>query len=339
MMRPLMLNMGKYAPFVLGVVSYRPSSIVFSLTNRCNCDCVMCRYKNLSQERELSVDEVASILTQAQALGVRDCVFYGGEPLLRPDIFEVVGVAHRMGMKTGIITNGMLATHEVAEKLAQSGLGAVTVSIDAADAVQDLIRDVPDAFSWALEGLKNFIALRKQAGWQVVLAALLFRITLDQNRLLGTIEAARCLDVPVFIQLLDFSVVYFRNQENALKEDLWINEDRQKDLEDLVDRLVALKKKAPDLLVNSFASLRFIKSYFRDPRSQGLPCYKAYSGKIWVDAQGRVYVCQAMAPMGDLTRDRLKDVIASSAWKKNAKEDVYEKVSRVFLRLCIECGC
>jgi MoaA/NifB/PqqE/SkfB family radical SAM enzyme len=316
MMRPLMLNMGKYAPFVLGVVSYRPSSIVFSLTNRCNCDCVMCRYKNLSQERELSVDEVASILTQAQALGVRDCVFYGGEPLLRPDIFEVVGVAHRMGMKTGIITNGMLATHEVAEKLAQSGLGAVTVSIDAADAV-----------------------LRKQAGWQVVLAALLFRITLDQNRLLGTIEAARCLDVPVFIQLLDFSVVYFRNQENALKEDLWINEDRQKDLEDLVDRLVALKKKAPDLLVNSFASLRFIKSYFRDPRSQGLPCYKAYSGKIWVDAQGRVYVCQAMAPMGDLTRDRLKDVIASSAWKKNAKEDVYEKVSRVFLRLCIECGC
>jgi MoaA/NifB/PqqE/SkfB family radical SAM enzyme len=52
----------------------------------------------------------------------------GGEPLLRPDLFEVTNLAHELGFAWGMVTNGTLVTPEAVVKCRDAGMSTVTVS-------------------------------------------------------------------------------------------------------------------------------------------------------------------------------------------------------------------
>ena len=145
------LNLAKYFPVSLDFVAYKPQSVVFSLTNRCNCHCVMCDYWKLPADNEASTAEVEDILKQARQLGVEGCLFYGGEPYMREDLCELLAFASSLGQTTGIITNGILVDESKARSSVAAGLGGVAVSIDACDETQDGIRGVKDAYEKDLQ--------------------------------------------------------------------------------------------------------------------------------------------------------------------------------------------
>ena len=73
-----------------------PGEVHLELTHRCNLKCFHCYLECYSDEpkpRELSTEEVAGILKQLFEMGVYYVTFSGGEPLCRPDIFEIMGHA------------------------------------------------------------------------------------------------------------------------------------------------------------------------------------------------------------------------------------------------------
>ena len=135
-----------------------PPFITIAPTYRCVCRCVHCGVNSPERpkEDELSTKEIKSIINQAKALGVLQVTFTGGEPLLRKDIFELIGHANSIGLLTRLNTSGILIDRDIADKLKKSGLTQGAVSIDDADPdTHDELRGVPGAYDRAVRGIQN----------------------------------------------------------------------------------------------------------------------------------------------------------------------------------------
>ena len=109
-----------------------------SVTDRCNHRCVYCMpesgIKLKRHEDILSYEQIEAIVQEAVKLGVTKLRLTGGEPLLRPDIDQLVKrLAHIVGVnELAMTTNG---THlaDIAERLKNNGLNRVNISIDSLD--------------------------------------------------------------------------------------------------------------------------------------------------------------------------------------------------------------
>jgi MoaA/NifB/PqqE/SkfB family radical SAM enzyme len=331
MLKTLVLNLSKYFPFLLKTVKYEPTSIVISLTNRCNCRCIMCNYWKFPPGNELTTEEVRGILKQAKDIGIIGCVLYGGEPLLRSDIFDIVSYAHKIGMNTKIITNGLLLDKDKIKLLLESGIDGISISIDATSSLLDEIRGVKDAHLKAISALNELTQLRQSRNFKLSIGALLMFPTLKDNDMLKVVELGERLKVPVNIQLLDFSFFYFKGVEEKTKNQLWIKDNYQQQLNILVDELIEVKKQKPWLIENSIPALQYIKKYFKNPKSRDTPCYIAFSGRIWISPEGKVFLCQGLAFVGDLRKEPLKSIIFSQKWRQG--------VYNMFKKQCPGCSC
>jgi MoaA/NifB/PqqE/SkfB family radical SAM enzyme len=126
-------------------------------TNRCNLKCVHC-YQDAGQAhpRELKTDEAKTMIEQIAKAGFKIMIFSGGEPLMRPDIFELVAHAAGQGLRPVFGTNGMRITPRVAAQLKESGAAAMGISLDSLDPKKhDWFRGVPRAYELTMKGIEN----------------------------------------------------------------------------------------------------------------------------------------------------------------------------------------
>ena len=128
--------------------TFRPV-IFWNLTRRCNLSCEHCYNASgsLGSSDELSTNEALAFLDDCRNLRVPVLLLTGGEPLMREDIWELASYARDLGIKTAISTNGTLITPEIANKIKESGIGYVGISLDGARAeTHDRFRNSPGAF-------------------------------------------------------------------------------------------------------------------------------------------------------------------------------------------------
>jgi MoaA/NifB/PqqE/SkfB family radical SAM enzyme len=139
-----------------------PQVITISVTNRCQCKCVHCSSNSWnipqsgrSKQDELTRNEIENVIDQAAEMGIPRITFFGGEPLLREDICNLVKYASSRGMMTRINTNGLALDEEMVVRLKCADLTHCDVSIDSPDAeVHDRLRGVPGLFKKATEGME-----------------------------------------------------------------------------------------------------------------------------------------------------------------------------------------
>jgi len=114
----------------------RPTTnLRISVTQKCNLTCPYChREGQASASTEMSVEEILRITQTALSLGVSRVKLTGGEPLLRPDIVQIVkGIAKLRGLRElSMTTNGTLLS-PLAKELHQNGLARVNVNIPTLD--------------------------------------------------------------------------------------------------------------------------------------------------------------------------------------------------------------
>ena len=108
--------------------------LFFELTLQCNERCFHCGSSCTSARGdELSCEEWLRIIDQVKAdFGterIQLCIT-GGEPLLNRDFFRIMEYAHNQGFRWGMTSNATLITPEVAQHLAEAGMGTISVSID-----------------------------------------------------------------------------------------------------------------------------------------------------------------------------------------------------------------
>ncbi|HJX55527.1 MAG TPA: GTP 3',8-cyclase MoaA [Methanoregula sp.] len=105
------------------------SNLRVSLTPKCNLSCIYCHKEGEESPKEqLSGEEIAEILRVAAKFEIRSVKFTGGEPLLRPDLPEIVRSVPD-GMESSLTTNGTLLA-DLAFRLKEAGLRRVNVSLD-----------------------------------------------------------------------------------------------------------------------------------------------------------------------------------------------------------------
>lgn len=112
-----------------------PYGLIAELTHRCPLQCVYCSnpLTLADPHDELHTARWLGVLAEAAELGVMHVHFSGGEPLLRPDLEELVAHARGLGLFSNLITSGLGFTEERGARLASAGLNSVQLSVQGDD--------------------------------------------------------------------------------------------------------------------------------------------------------------------------------------------------------------
>ena len=153
--------MRRVAPMAAGAVGMGcigfPNHPVWEVTTACNLRCQHCHASSGEpMEGELDTPEALDLLEGVARVGeFRMMVFTGGEPLVRPDLLDLLARSRDLGFVSVIATNAVLIDDSLARQLRGLGVAGVAVSLDGAEAgVHDAIRGVPGAFDGALGGIE-----------------------------------------------------------------------------------------------------------------------------------------------------------------------------------------
>ncbi|WP_027397613.1 putative heme d1 biosynthesis radical SAM protein NirJ2 [Anaerovibrio lipolyticus] len=131
--------------------------VSWNVTNACNMFCDHCyREAGCKAEEELSTEEAKTLLEQIARAGFKIMIFSGGEPLIRPDILELVSYATSLGLRSVFGTNGTLITLEMAQKLKDAGAMGMGISLDSMDKKKhNEFRKFEGAWEGAVQGMRN----------------------------------------------------------------------------------------------------------------------------------------------------------------------------------------
>jgi heme b synthase len=134
-----------------------PRLIAWETTRNCNLACMHCRASATRGPYRAELDTRAALrlLDQISEVGKPIIILTGGEPLLRPDIFDIASYGTQKGLRMVMALNGTLITNKMAQKLAASGIKRLSISLDgAAKGSHDRFRGVDGAFEGAIQGIK-----------------------------------------------------------------------------------------------------------------------------------------------------------------------------------------
>jgi radical SAM protein with 4Fe4S-binding SPASM domain len=148
--------------------------VVWSLTRTCNLRCVHC-YTSSEARRypdELSTEQCKAVLDDLAAFKVPAVLLSGGEPLVRPDFFELAEYARGLGLHVVASTNGTLITPEIARRFAELKFAYVGISLDSAiPAVHDKFRGVEGAFERTMRGFRHCVEAGQKVGLRLTLTS------------------------------------------------------------------------------------------------------------------------------------------------------------------------
>ena len=145
-----------------------PFLAIWEVTQACNLACVHCRASAQPDRHpmELSTAESKRLIDQIAALKVPVFVLTGGDPIKRPDLFELIGHAHSAGVRVSLTPSATpLLTREIVVRLKEAGLARLAVSMDGASAeTHDAFRGMSGSFARTLDAVRwaNAIGLSVQ---------------------------------------------------------------------------------------------------------------------------------------------------------------------------------
>ncbi|MBI5368096.1 MAG: radical SAM protein [Planctomycetes bacterium] len=136
--------------------------LFWETTAGCNLECVHCRRLDVAKQlmtSDLTTVEGKALIDAIAAVGKPILVLSGGEPLFRPDIFELTEHAVGRGLPVSLATNGTLVNDAMADRIVASGIRRVAVSLDGPRAdVHDEFRKQRGAFDGAIGALRRLRA-------------------------------------------------------------------------------------------------------------------------------------------------------------------------------------
>ncbi|TAN40026.1 MAG: 12,18-didecarboxysiroheme deacetylase [Candidatus Methanoperedens sp.] len=226
---------GKLPSHLLQFSKDKKPVVVWNMGRRCNLKCVHCyaRSKDIEYTNELTTKQGKELIDDLVQFGVPVILFSGGEPLMRPDLPELVLYARSKGMRAVISTNGTLIDKKMAKVLKEIGLSYVGVSLDGMRETNDKFRGFKGAFDLALQGMRNC----REEGIKVGL-----RFTINKKNV---------KDIPAIFDLLEkekiprvcfYHLVYAGRGSKLVDEDL-THEESRKTLDLIMDRTKAMHER------------------------------------------------------------------------------------------------
>jgi MoaA/NifB/PqqE/SkfB family radical SAM enzyme len=247
----------------------KPIVVSFSLTNRCNQQCLYCAvWKNTNND--LSTQDILRILDALCNCGIKTIRFTGGEPLLRDDIGEIIVYAKKKKFSIWINTNGTLVFKKISQLRSIDGL---QISLDGPKEIHDYIRG-----SGAYEKVIEALETTKNNSIKVKLITVLNKYNLS------------FIDYILEIALQFKTVACFQPVTPTLLDGYESNPALPKEsaYQQCISKLIMLKKQGNKQIYNSFAGLRYL---YRWPNTPKINCS---AGRLFfrIESSGEVWPCR-----------------------------------------------
>ena len=320
---------------VLNARPFKPLSVKLKIFYGCNLKCEMCNHWRETRGAPLSSERFKEVVDELAALGTRKIHISGGEPMLRPQIPEIVEQASMLGIKVTMTTNGTLIDKVKAKRLVEAGLRGVDISIDSPiRKVHEKIRGVEGAFKATTKAVELFrrykhkgkISIRintvvSRTNYQTLetLPDLAHELGADGIHLIpvddhcGEILSMRKKDIALFNQ-----EIAPRIAERALALGLILSDED------------AFPFGRTDSQVRLGRTGRYAFGYYDKH-----PCYAPWTHSL-IDFNGNVYVCcmtrERIPPLGNLRSQSFKEI-----WEGAAYRQIRLKMHPPALAACRRC--
>ena len=136
-----------------------PMLVIWEVTQACDLACVHCRASAQSERNpaELSTEQGYRLLDEIRSFGEPLMVFTGGDPLKRPDLYDLIRYSVKIGLRTNVTPSATpLLTAEAIEGFKAAGITRMAISLDGPDAAtHDEFRGIPGTFDRAMFALRH----------------------------------------------------------------------------------------------------------------------------------------------------------------------------------------
>lgn len=209
--------------------------VVWNSTRTCNLKCAHCYMDSDAQkyQGELTTEEAKRFIDDLAEFKVPVLLFSGGEPLIRPDFFELAAYAASKGIRPTLSTNGTLITREVAQKIKDIGVGYVGISLDGLREVNDKFRGKEGAFQAAMEGIQNCVAVGQRVG---------LRFTINRHNFEELDKIFDFIEEKNIDRVCFYHLVYSGRGNQMMGQDVNPEESRQA-METIVRRTIDFEKR------------------------------------------------------------------------------------------------
>ena len=301
-----------------------PTSIFISLTAKCNLRCKGCLYgRDFMNGHELSLFAIKELIMDAKNCGIQVVRLYGGEPLLHPDIIEIVKFIADLKMEMWLNTNGLLLKKKV-DELYNAGLKKIVIGCYGVNNEYDEYVGRKNSFSLFEESIRY---VREKYGKKICMSLnwLLMKPTCNKKAVRELLSLSKKYEMSVFVNLIHYSLPYFIKQSLSLH----LNEDDSDHIKDAITELIQFKKEYPALMQNSIMGLKSIPDWLLKGANMKVPCTE--NRLLWVGADGTLQVCYVLFKLGNINVTPLKDLLFTKQHKDFAK--------KVFNLKCPNCYC
>lgn len=194
--------------------------VVWNSTKTCNLRCMHCYMQSDARkyQDELSTEEAKRFIDDLADFHVPVLLFSGGEPLIRPDFFELAAYAQEKGVRPTLSTNGTLITRDVAQKIKDIGVGYVGISLDGLRDVNDKFRGVDGAYEKAMQGIKNCVAVGQRVG---------LRFTINHHNIQELDRIFDFIEEEGINRVCFYHLVYSGRGEQMMDQDVTPEESRR----------------------------------------------------------------------------------------------------------------
>ena len=307
--------------------------LIFYPTGRCNSRCVSCDWWKQTGADDLTLEEVAVLADALPALGTRMVLFSGGEPLLRPEVFDAARLFLGRGMTLHLLTSGVLL-ERFADRVARH-FSRVIISLDATSApLYERIRGVD-----ALATVGRGIARMRRLAPAIPLSG---RATLHRanfRELPRLIEHARTLGLDRISFLpADISSLGFGRTMVPGGDALALDAEEIDEFETLVERTITVYASdfASGFVAESPDRLRRLPRYYAALRGAE-PFPRVSCNAPWisvvVEANGSVRPCFFHGSIGNLRQAPLATIVGRNLRAFRESFDVAANP------VCVRCVC
>ena len=194
--------------------------VVWNSTKTCNLKCRHCYMKSDARkyQDELTTAEAKKFIDDLAEFHVPVLLFSGGEPLIRPDFFELAAYAAEKGVRPTLSTNGTLITPEVAQRIKEIGVGYVGISLDGLEKVNDEFRGMAGAYEKAMQGIENCVAVGQRVG---------LRFTINHHNIEELDHIFDFIEAEHIERVCFYHLVYSGRGEKMVHEDVSPEESRR----------------------------------------------------------------------------------------------------------------
>lgn len=283
--------------------------VVFYPTSRCNSRCVSCDWWKADGDGELTLGEIGAVAASLPALGTRIVLFSGGEPLLRPEVFDAAALFRREGVTLHLHTSGVLL-----ERCAED-VGAlfqrVIVSLDSAtEAGYRAIRGVA-ALPIVEQGVARLRALQPR----LLITARSTLHRLNFRELPALVEHARALSLDgISFLAADLTSGAFGRRERPEPPAIGLSADEIAEFSEVIERTIVDRADdfACGFIAESPDKLRRLPWYYAAVAGLGpyppVHCNAPYMSVV-IEANGAVRPCFFHEPVGSVRHSSLDTIV------------------------------